>query len=250
VIDMTQRQRGDPVAQRTSANTDHSPHFIPLGEKVNPVHTAFVVIDYQNDFVSEDGAFARTGSTIAPCRAIAPGLRESLTAARNAGTLVIFVRSIYNTDDCRYLSRVMLHQTWRTQNGRFHSEHVCEEDSWGAEFFEDIHPEPGDPVVTKHRFSAFYNTDLELILRSCAIETLVLTGVTTDTCIESTARDAYFRDFFVVIPRECVGCQSVERQEGALQRLDRQYGEVVALKDILRTWTRAANTPDGELAGC
>ena len=62
-----------------------SPHFVALEEKVDSAHAALIVIDYQNDFVAEDGAFARTGSTIEPCRAIAPALREVLAGARKAG---------------------------------------------------------------------------------------------------------------------------------------------------------------------
>lgn len=214
--------------------------MLTLEQKIDPAHTAVVVIDFQNDFVAEGGAFDRTGSAIGGCRAIAPALRTVLGEARAAGVPVIFVQSIYSTDDKRYLSRVFLHQARRTHNGRYHEIAVCEPGSWGADFYDDVRPGPGETVVVKHRFNAFFRTDLDLVLRSRGIETVVATGVTTDTCVESTVRDAYFRDYFVVVPRECVGALAVERHEGALERLDRLYGEVVSLQDVARVWGRSS----------
>lgn len=227
--------------QISASAEESSPYMLTLEQKIDPAHTALVVIDFQNDFVAEGGVFDRTGATIGDCRAIAPSLRTILSEARTAGVPVIFVQSIYSTDDKRYLSRVMLHQTWRTQNGRYHKVPLCEPGTWGADFYEDVRPQPGEPVVVKHRFDAFFRTDLDLILRSRGIETVVTTGVMTDTCVESTVRDAYFRDYFVVVPRECVGAQTVERQMGALERFDRLYGEVVSLEDVTRVWRQSAS---------
>ena len=67
----------------------------------------------------------------------------------------------------------------------------------------ELAPEPGDIVVSKHRFSGFYGTDLEMILRGLGIEYLVFTGCTTSVCVESTMRDAMFRDFRCMLLADC-----------------------------------------------
>lgn len=220
------------------------PFTIPVEEKIDPARTALVVVDYQNDFVAEEGAFERTGTAVDGCRAIAPALRDILRAARGIAVSVIFVQSEYSTTDNRYLSRVFLHQARRTHNGRYHEVPVCEPGSWGWDFYDDVRPVPGETVVVKHRFSAFVDTDLELVLHSQGIQTIVAAGVMTSGCVESTVRDAFFRDYFVVVPRQCCGAQTAELHDGALERIDRLYGEVVDVDEVVRIWTAHARTSE------
>lgn len=98
----------------------------------------------------------------------------------------------------------------------------------------------GEPVVSKHRFDAFFRTDLDVLLRAKGIQTIMATGVTTDCCVESTVRDAFFRDCFVVVPRECVATSyTPARSDQALERIDRLFGKVVSLEDIEAEWSGA-----------
>ncbi|MBI2316056.1 MAG: isochorismatase family protein, partial [Betaproteobacteria bacterium] len=89
------------------------PYTLPLAEKIDPAYTALVVIDYQNDYMAESGAFERTGSDAGMMRAIEPSLAAILAAARAAGVHVVFVKSVYSTPDNRFLSRAFLHQARR-----------------------------------------------------------------------------------------------------------------------------------------
>ena len=216
------------------------PYTLTLAEKIDPAHTVLVIIDYQNDYMAEGGAFGRTGSDVGMMQAIEPALAAIIAAARGAGILVIFVKSVYSTPDNRFLSRAFLHQARRTRGGLYHEVPALQPDSWGGEFYGRVRPEPGDRVVVKHRFSAFVDTELPLLLRSKAIQTIVATGVATQTCVESTVRDAFFRDYFCVVPRECVAAYRVDWHDDALARINRLFGEVADLQDVLDVWATAS----------
>lgn len=211
-------------------------HALSLADKADPAHTALVVVDYQNDFVAEGGAFDQTGLAVDGLRAIAPSIRSVLDAARSAGVAVVFVQAAYSTEDDRYLSPAMLDHTRRTSGGRYHRVPLCQPGTWGCDFYDDIRPAPGEPVVVKHRYSAFFDTDLDLLLRAKGIRTVVIAGVTTECCVESTVRDAFFRDYYVVVPRDCVACYGEGQQESALERIDRLFGQVASGDDLLSVW--------------
>ncbi len=95
--------------------------------------------------------------------------------------------------------------------------------------------------MTKHRYSAMVNTDLPEILRQRGIRSLLLTGISTDTCVESAGRDAYFRDYYVTIVGDCCGAASEQDHLGALKRFNRDYGQVVESGEVIEVWRRAAS---------
>src|SRR5690606_34693103 len=132
-----------------------------------------------------------------------PRLGELLKAARSAGVTVVHVRNAYNTPDGRYLSDSFLDVATRRLKGRALIDiPMCEPGKWGADHPEGYGPRDGEPVVTKHRYSGFHQTDLELVLRTRGIRTVVTSGVATNVCVETTARDAFMRDFYVVFPSD------------------------------------------------
>jgi nicotinamidase-related amidase len=115
----------------------------------------------------------------------------------------------------------------------------------GAEFYDGIGPRdaPNEIHVTKHRYSAFWGSSIDLVLRTNGIRTLVLTGIATEVCVESTARDAFFRDYQVVVPSDCVGCYSEDRQQASLSVLARSFGIVTSSGEIASTWRKLGNGP-------
>jgi nicotinamidase-related amidase len=147
-----------------------------LEEKVAPQHTAVVVVDMQNDFCASGGLVSRDGRDISAAQAMAKRLPQLLQSARHAGALVVFVRCLYTRDGNPYLSDVWLEQAARERRGGYTSIPVCREGSWEGDWYEDVRPQPGDIVVTKHRYDAFQGTDLDLVLRSHGIRTTVLTA--------------------------------------------------------------------------
>jgi ureidoacrylate peracid hydrolase len=93
--------------------------------------------------------------------------------------------------------------------------------------------------VTKHRYSAFYNTDLDSILRSNGIRTIVLTGVATNVCVETTAREGFVRDYYVVLVSDGTATYSAQDHEATLRNIDRFFGEVATIADIVSVWKPA-----------
>jgi ureidoacrylate peracid hydrolase len=114
----------------------------------------------------------------------------------------------------------------------------CLTGSWGAGFHA-IAPRPDEPVVVKHRYSAFANTELDRLLKRRGIRSLLLTGVSTDTCVESTGRDAYFIDYYVTLVTDCCAAASERDHLGAVERFERDYGSVVSSADVIDVWERS-----------
>lgn len=214
-----------------------SPVRYALADQLRPEHTALVLVDVQNDFVHPDGWVARQqmpgylDSTSVP-EAVA-AIAELLSEAREADVLRIFVRML---GDLRYLSPAMRAQYRRLQGpGRPAS---TLEGSWGADFHESILPDGSDREITvdKYRYSAFAGTRLDLILRSHRIETLVLCGVATSGCVESTTRDGLFQDYYVVTAADCCADYDPDRHASSLRKMDVSFGYVVPKAEIARCW--------------
>lgn len=210
----------------------------PLGlaEKVDPRWAALVVIDYQNDFCDPRGAFTKTGFDPAPVQAIAPALRAVVRAARGARVPVIWVRNAYTYGTNWYLSDVTLEQARRKWRGRYIAVPVCAAGSWGAQLYGGLRTRPQDAVVTKHRFNAMVDTDLDLILRSRRIRTVIATGILTNICVESTVRDAFFKDYYPVVPRDCVATYEKAQHDAALANIDTFFGQVTTSAEIAGAW--------------
>jgi ureidoacrylate peracid hydrolase len=128
--------------------------------------------------------------------------------------LVVWIRSIY---DFKYLAAPHIVK-------RVH-ERCCLEGSWGAEFFL-LQPNSGEPIVTKHHYSAFVGTPLDGILRKNDIRTLVMTGVATNVCVDSTLRDGFFAGYYIVLLEDCVGSNSAAGHNGTLATVRNNIGTV------------------------
>jgi len=201
-----------------------------LGEKTAPAHAALLVIDVQNDFVATGGFFDRVGADVQTIQQSIPRLVRLIDHAREARMPVIFVQAIY---DPQYVSAPM-----RERNRRSGREMPrCLTGTWGADFY-GVRPAAGEPVVIKHRYSAVPNTELVPLLEQRGIRSLLLAGVATDTCVESTARDAYFIDYYVTLVSDCCAAASAADHAGALARFERDYGAVVTFDDVITAWNK------------
>ena len=201
-----------------------------LEQKAAPAHAALVVVDVQNDFVADGGFFDRIGADVTSVQKSIPNLVRLIEKARAAGVFVVFVQAIY---DPEFVSAPM-----RERNQRRAVELPrCLTGSWGADFYA-VRPDAGEPVVIKHRYSAMLNTELDALLKRRGIRSLLLTGVSTDTCVESTGRDAYFIDYYVSIVSDCCGAMSQSDHLGALKRFERDYGAVVTSDEVIGAWQR------------
>ncbi|HET9716155.1 MAG TPA: isochorismatase family cysteine hydrolase [Pseudolabrys sp.] len=215
-------------------------HVVPLAslrDKVDPRHVALIVIDMQNDFCARGGLVDRGGRDVSAVQDMARRLPVLIESARAAGVLVIFVRSVYTTDDNRYLSDVWLEQAARRQGGGYTQIPVCRDGSWEGDYYGDVRPRPGDVVITKHRYNAFHKTDLDTVLRAKGVRTVVVTGVSTNVCVESTAREGFMNDYYVVLVRDGTAAYSHEEHEMTVRNIDRFFGEVSTIEELREIWS-------------
>lgn len=160
---------------------------------LDPESTAVLVVDMQNDFLEEGAPIE------APMgREFVGDLARFVERCRNAGAPIVFTKAVYRENGCdaNTLGDLFVPRG---------DERPLIEGSAGAELYGGLEPSEHDVVIEKHRFSAFYNTDLEVVLRGLGVDTLVMTGVTTENCVGTTARDAHFRDYHVVFLPDLTG---------------------------------------------
>jgi len=217
---------------------DEKNRILSFEERLDPASTALVVIDVQNDFTLPQGVCGQVGDDISPVAPMLERLKTLIDSARKSGVLIVFVRATY---DEVVLSPALAEQHHR----RGYPESICLSETNGAEFYKGFEPQnaPNEIVVTKHRYSPFSGSSIDLVLRVNGIRTLVLTGIATEVCVESTARDAFFRDYQVVLPEDCVGCYSEDRQKASLAVLARSFGIVTSSTQIAELWQRLGNGP-------
>jgi ureidoacrylate peracid hydrolase len=180
---------------------------------VDTARAAVIVCDMQNDFGTEGGMFDRAGLDISMIqRAVVPTAKV-LASARHAGIKIIYLKMGFHPDlsdlgssdspnRVRHL-RFGVGETVRVPNGR--ESRILIRDTWNTDIVPALKPQPDDVVVDKHRFSGFYQTDLDAILKQLGVKHLIVTGCTTSVCVESTVRDAMFRDYSCVLLADCMG---------------------------------------------
>ena len=222
----------------------HRPLLDTLESKTRPAHTALIVVDVQNDFCAVGGMMEKEGFDLTAVQAMADRLPSLIKTARAAGVLIIFVKNVYTSDGNVYLSDSWLEQARRAREGSYTRRDVCREGSWEGDFFGDVRPEPGDAVVTKHRFSAFRDTDLDLILRSHGIRTLVMTGVASNVCVETTAREGFVRDYYIVFTSDGTATYADIDHQATLRNMDRFFGQVASVDDVEEIWRGINHFPD------
>src|SRR5581483_4253208 len=181
---------------------------------VAPARTALVLVDMQVDFAADDGAMGKAGHDLKPAQAAVVKAEQLATAARAAGVALVFVRLITRPGEESETLR-----EYQRRRGTEHDTPLCVEGSHGAEFV-GPRPQSGDYVVSKSRYSPFTGTRLEESLRAMGRDTLVIAGLTTECCIDATARDAFERDFHVFIAADAVAAYEPDLHKVALKALE------------------------------
>lgn len=170
--------------------------------RLNAASSALLVVDMQSFFLDPASPSFTCGGV-----AILPMVKSLIAAFRRANRPVIFTRHVHHPGD---LDSGIMGWWW---------EGKCLEGSPESEVHPELAPMPGEKVVFKHRYSAFYNTDLETVLRCLKIQDIVVSGVMTNMCCESTARDAYYRDYRVFFPADGTGSICEEMHLASLLNL-------------------------------
>lgn len=192
----------DTLADRTQAWLKQIEPFNQHRMTVNAGQAALLVVDMQEFFMDPS---SRTFTCGGP--PIVPNVKRLIQTFRDADRPVIYTRHVHHPDR---IDAGIMGWWW---------EGMCVEGSPESEVHAAIAPLPGEKQILKHRYSAFYNTDLETILRCMGIQDLVITGIMTNMCCESTARDAYYRDYWVLMPADGTGAVTEEMHVGSLLNL-------------------------------
>lgn len=190
-------------------------------------NSCLLVIDVQNDYCHEQGAFGQMGIPLENIQRSVQRLIPFIEEARQAGVMVIFIRNQHSEWDDS--------PTWLTRRHRRGAQKiipVCVEGSWGTEFYQ-VNPTPADRVVIKHRYSAFIDTELDVILRSRKVSSLLLTGIATNVCVESTARHGFMKDYQVTLVEDCCAAASSEEHQGTLLNISKFFGDVAKADTVL-----------------
>lgn len=215
----------------------YNPANAPASEgrpiSVSPGTTALIVVDMQNGFISNDGFMAKIGlSPERGSRVIEP-IRQLIDCFRSMGAPIVFTRMWLRSDykDAGLLAEMI--PTMHAAGGMIAN-------TWDAQIIDELQPEPTDWVINKNRYSPFFQTNLEQALRLEGVENLVVCGVTTNVCVESVVRDAFFRDFRVTLPRDSTAAITQEMEEATFLSVDYCFGFVSTVDDVIRTLTRTS----------
>jgi len=213
--------------------SDFRDPFEPASWPLEPGRTALVNVDLQNDFLHPDGWYGKSDIDIAHMRRVIEPTKDLVAGCRAHGVPVVCTRhGTHGLEDGGPF--MQLRPVLRDGGLRV--------GTWGYEILAELEPRDGDWFVEKNRLSAFYNTNLELVLRGLDALTVVFAGVLTNQCVAATSKDASFRDFLPIVVEECTGTTLPHLHGPALEMVSVGWGQVVTLADVLeqlRTFPRA-----------
>jgi nicotinamidase-related amidase len=175
---------------------------------------AVLVVDMINDFVTGKLRLERAEKII-------PTIRRLLDFARSKGIPIIYINDSHPTDDREF-------KLWGP-----HAIAGTE----GAQIIPELKPKGGDRILKKSSYSAFFDTELNDLLQRLKATKLLLTGVSTDVCIQNTAADAFFRGYEIIVLSNCVGAFNEEVHRRALEYIERVYGgRVITSDEFMKSW--------------
>jgi nicotinamidase-related amidase len=202
----------------------HTDPFAPARWDLVPDHTVLVVIDPQNDFLHADGWYAQQGIDISHMRKTIEPTKELVAEARRRSVPVVWTRHGYA--DAAEAGPFLELRPFLKDGG-------LRRETWGWELYDELDVRDEDPVVEKNRLSAFFDTNLEEVLRSLAAETVLIGGVLTNQCVAATSKDASFRNFKPIVVEECTGTTLPHLHEPAIEMMRVGWAEVRGVQEAI-----------------
>jgi biuret amidohydrolase len=210
--------------------------------------TALLIIDMQRDFLEAHGYIAASGVDVGVLRTIIPNVQRLLKAARAAGVRVIHTREGHRPDlsdlpavKARRAARAGAAIGRAGPLGR-----LLIRGELGHSIIDELEPLPGETVIDKPGFGAFYATDLEHVLRVARIEALTIAGVTTDICVHSTLREAVDRGFDCVTVRDACAASEPTIHAAMLACIEGEggiLGRVSSTEEVIAAWIKPETGP-------
>ncbi|GGF70661.1 cysteine hydrolase family protein [Alteromonas lipolytica] len=202
---------------------------------VAPARCALCIIDVQNDFASQDYMLGQLGIDMQVLSPALANINLLQQAAHQADVPVIFIGLA--------TSAAQDSASWKTRIARLGGNPeaeiaICREGTPGAEFCFCL-PAPTDKVIFKTRYSGFWQTGLQDYLQSLGVDTLIMTGITTECCVESTVRDAFHLDYHVFVPEDACAAYEPALHAGSLAGMAMSFALITDTSSITRFWREA-----------
>lgn len=207
--------------------------------EIEPAKTALVVVDMQNAFASKGGMLDLFGLDISGAAEVVRVNRRLLDACRASGIRVVYLQMTYSEDLAdaggpdspnyhKELGMVLMRRQ-RELRGR-----ILVRGTWDWEIVAGLAPRPGDVVLEKTRYSGFCRTGLADILRDMGIRNLLFTGIATNICVESTARDGYFEEFWPILIEDAVNHAGPDfMRQATVWSFENVFGWVTGSREVL-----------------
>ena len=226
--------------------------MVPLAAKPEPVvvdlaQTALVVVDMQNAFLSKGGMFDLAGFDLSGAASAIQVNQRLLAAARVAGVKVVYLQMTYRADQSdaggpaspnyhKELGMVMMRERPELAGT------LITENTWDWQVVDELAPQAGDHVVTKSRYSGFWGTTLDSYLRGENIRYLLFTGVATNVCVESTARDAFFSEYWPILVEDAMNHSGPDfNRQATLWNFEHVFGWVTNADNLIKALAADSN---------
>lgn len=195
---------------------------IPFDFEFDPKTTALIIIDMQRDFVLKGGFGEALGNNVEPMGEIVPNIQKLLKAARSCNMLIIHTREGHRADlsDCPPEKLTRGNKTFIGQKGPMGR--ILIRGEYGHDFIDELKPLDNEVIIDKPGKDAFYATDLDLVLKNAGIKSLIICGVTTEVCVQTTCRAANDRGYKIVVPKDCTASYFKEFYQSTLDMITAQ----------------------------
>src|SRR5207253_8233641 len=185
---------------------------------IDPKKTAMIVVDMQNDFVASGAAMETPAA-----RAVVLKLADALRICRNAGIKIIYTAHVHRRDGCDMGLFDDIHPPIANRD-------ALVDGTPGVDIYPELAPAVGEHVIKKHRYSGFFGTDLDIILREWGVDTVIISGTTSENCCHATARDAMFRNYRVVFLSDATATYDYpDRGFGSMPAAEVHHATIVVL---------------------
>lgn len=204
----------------------------------DPSRTALIVVDMQNGYCSPGGYFSELGVDLAPTQSVIPAIAELIRVSRSGGLQVIWFQNGWDAEQKEAGGPGSVNQLkgnslkLMRKRPELHGK-LLTKGGWDYELVKELKPDSSDIIIQKPRYSGFTGTQLDSILRSRRIETLLVCGVATNVCVESTIRDAYFKEYFPVLIRDaCYQAGPDFIQQATIYNVEQFFGWTATVNDV------------------
>jgi ureidoacrylate peracid hydrolase len=217
----------------------------PESLPINPAETALIVVDMQNAYASAGGYLDLAGFDIAGAAAVIEKIALAVEAARKAGVTVVFFQNGWDKDYVE-AGGPGSPNWWKSNALKTMRERpelqgtLLAKGTWDYALVDKLQPKPGDIVIEKPRYSAFYNTALDSLLRARGVKNLAFCGIATNVCVESTLRDGFFLEYFGVLLEDATHqAGPAFLQEATVYNVEKFFGWVSSTADFCGTISQA-----------